>query len=123
MKWLRNTSGGIVTTKCVRENKRKRRKCAVTIAMATVSYQLALGLGIGGISSAEELLYDPDVVIVMKDKAFHVIKGAQPGNPLPNPAFSLQVGRDLVILLRNEDEVAHDFVSPLLMKAEDLQIS
>jgi hypothetical protein len=85
--------------------------------------QLALGLGIGGISSAEELLYDPDVVIVMKDKAFHVIKGAQPGNPLPNPAFSLQVGRDLVILLRNEDEVAHDFVSPLLMKAEDLQIS
>jgi len=85
--------------------------------------QLALGLGIGGISSAEELLYDPDVVIVMKDKAFHVIKGAQPGNPSPNPAFSLQVGRDLVILLRNEDEVAHDFVSPLLMKAEDLQIS
>jgi hypothetical protein len=30
---------------------------------------------------------------------------------------------DLVILLRNEDEVAHEFVSPLLMKAEDLQIS
>lgn len=84
---------------------------------------LALGLGIGGISSAEELLYDPDVVIVMKDKAFHVIKGAQPGNPLPNPAFSLPVGRDIVILLRNEDKVAHEFVSPLLMKAEDLQLS
>jgi len=84
---------------------------------------LALGLGSAGISVAEELLDDPDVVIVMKDKYFHVIKGAQPGNPLPNPAFSLQVGRDLVILLRNEDEVAHDFVSPLLMKAEDLQIS
>ena len=30
---------------------------------------------------------------------------------------------DIVILLRNEDEVAHEFVSPLLMKAEDLQIS
>ena len=84
---------------------------------------LALALGIGGISSAEESLYDPDVVLVMKDKYFHVIKGAQPGNPLPNPAFSLQVGRDIIIQLRNEDEVAHEFVSPLLMKAEDLQIS
>jgi hypothetical protein len=77
----------------------------------------------GEISSAEELLYDPDVVLVMKDKGFHVIKGAQPGNPLPNPAFSLPAGRDIVIQLRNEDEVAHEFVSPLLMKAEDLQIS
>ena len=75
-----------------------------------------------GISSAEEMLYDPDVVLVMKGKAFHVMKGTQPGNPLPNPAFSLKAGMDLVILLRNEDEVAHEFVSPLLMKAEDLQI-
>ena len=84
---------------------------------------LVLGLGIGGISLAEESLYDPDVVLVMKDKGFHVIKGAQPGNLLRNPAFSLPVGRDLVIQLNNEDEVAHEFVSPLLMKAEDLQIS
>ena len=84
---------------------------------------LALGLGMGEISLAEELLYDPDVVLVMKDKVFHVIKGAQPGNPLTNPAFSLPAGRDLVILLRNEDEVAHEFVSPLLMKVEDLQLS
>jgi hypothetical protein len=30
---------------------------------------------------------------------------------------------DLVILLRNEDDVAHEFVSPLLLKAEDLEIS
>src|SRR5262249_43971398 len=52
-----------------------------------------------------------------------VIKGAQPGNPLPNPAFSLPVGRDLIILFRNEDEVAHEFVSPLMLKAEDLQLS
>ena len=82
-----------------------------------------LGVGMGEISSAEESLYDPDVVLVMKNKVFHVLKGAQPGNPVSNPAFSLQVGMDLVILLRNEDEVAHEFVSPLLMKAEDLEIS
>ena len=84
---------------------------------------LTLGLGIGGIGSAEDLLYDPDVVLVMKDKGFHVIKGAQPGNPQRNPAFSLPVGRDLVIQLNNEDEVAHEFVSPLLLKAEDFQLS
>ena len=84
---------------------------------------LALALGIDGISAAEESLYDPDVVLVMKDKYFHVVKGAQPGNPKSNPSFSLPAGRDIVIELRNEDNVAHEFVSPLLMKAEDLQIS
>lgn len=87
---------------------------------------LALGLWSGGISLAEEWLYDPDVVLVMKDKVFHVIKGAQSDhseNSLANPAFSLPVGRDLVVLLRNEDNVAHEFVSPLLLKVEDLQLS
>lgn len=84
---------------------------------------LVITLGIAGISWAEELLYEPDVILVMKDKAFYVIEGGQPGNPLANPAFSLPVGRDIVVLLRNEDEVAHEFVSPLLMKVEDLQIS
>lgn len=89
---------------------------------------LVLGFWIGGISSAEELLYDPDVVLVMKDKVFHVIQGAQsensPAENSPaNPAFSLPVGRDLVVLLRNEDNVAHEFVSPLLLRVEDLQLS
>jgi hypothetical protein len=84
---------------------------------------LAIGMGMDGISEAEDMLDDPDVVLVMKDKAFHVSKGSQPGNPLLNSAFSLRVGMDLIILLRNEDEVAHEFVSPLLMKVEDLQIS
>jgi len=91
--------------------------------LAALVIPLTLGLGIGGIGSAEDSLYDPDVVLVMKDKGFHVIKGAQPGNPQRNPAFSLPVGRDLVIQLNNEDEVAHEFVSPLLLKAEDFQLS
>lgn len=84
---------------------------------------LSLGIWSGGVSSAEELLYDPDVVLVMKDKGFHVIKGEQSENLLLNPAISLPVGRDLVVLLRNEDEVAHEFVSPLLLKVDDLQLS
>lgn len=84
---------------------------------------VALGVGVSGISLAEELLYDPDVVLVMKNKAFQVIKGGPLENSVSNPAFSLQAGMDFVILLSNEDEVAHEFVSPLLMKAEDLEIS
>ena len=76
-----------------------------------------------GISLSEEMLYDPDVVLVMKNKAFQVIKGGLLENSVSNPTFSLRAGMDLVILLRNEDEVAHEFVSPLLKKAEDLEIS
>lgn len=120
---LRQTRGGLFTTECICESKGKGEKVLSRWLVTACVIPLALGIGIGGISSAEELLYDPDVVIVMKYKAFHVVKGAQPGNPLQNPAFSLQAGMDLVILLRNEDEVAHEFVSPLLIKAEDLQIS
>ncbi|MDC8449216.1 MAG: cupredoxin domain-containing protein [Nitrospira sp.] len=85
--------------------------------------QLVLGIGMGGIGLAEELLYEPDVVVVMKNKAFQVIKDGPLENSQSTPAFSLPVGMDLAILLRNEDEVAHEFVSPLLMKAEDLEIS
>ena len=77
-----------------------------------------------GISLAEELLYDPDVVLVMKNKAFQVIKGGQLENSVSNPAFSLQAGiENFVTVLSNEDEVAPKLSSPLHMKAEDLEIS
>lgn len=69
------------------------------------------------------MLYDPDVVLVMKDKVFQVSKEAHSEHSLANPAFSLPVGQDLVVLLRNEDQVAHEFVSPLLMKVENFQLS
>lgn len=120
---LRHTKGRLFTTEYSREQKGRVDKVLSRLSLIAFIIPLALGIGVGGISSAEELLYDPDVVLVMKDKGFHVVKGTQPGNSLPNPAFSLKAGMDLVILLRNEDEVAHEFVSPLLMKAEDLQIS
>jgi len=115
--------GQAFTTEYSREQKGRVDKVLSRLPLIALVIPLALGVGMGGLSSAEEPLYDPDVVLVMKNKGFHVIKGTQPGNPLPNPAFSLKAGMDLVILLRNEDEVAHEFVSPLLMKAEDLQIS
>ena len=104
-------------------NQKKTKGEPSRLALTASVVSLALGLGITGICFAEEWLYEPDVVLVMKDKAFHVVKGTQPEDQLQNPAFSLPAGMDLVVLLRNEDDVAHEFVSPLLMKVEYLQIS
>ncbi len=102
---------------------RRRKNVLSQWSVPAFILPLALGLWTGEISSAEELLYDPDVVLVMKDKVFQVSKEAQSEHSLANPAFSLPVGQDLVVLLRNEDEVAHEFVSPLLMKVENFQLS
>jgi hypothetical protein len=121
MQVLRQTRGGIFTAECVREKQRKGEN--VLSRLSLTALVIAIGLGIAGTSLAEELLYEPDVVLVMKDKVFHVVKGVQSENPLTNPAFSLPVGRDIVVLLRNEDNVAHEFVSPLLLKVDDLQLS
>ena len=107
----------------IRGEDKRGKNVPSRLPLIAFSISVALGVGVSDISSAEEMLYDPDVVLVMKDKTFHVIKGVPPGNSALNPAFSLPVGMDLVILLRNDDDVAHEFVSPLLVKAEDLEIS
>ena len=91
-------------------------------AAALMSMAMALGWGLPTTSVAEELEYVPDVVIVMKDKTFHISKGAERDKNLPYPTFSLAPRMDVVLLLRNEDTVAHEFVSPLLQKV-DLQLS
>jgi hypothetical protein len=49
-----------------------------------------------------------DVEVVMKDKGFHVITGES------EKGFMLVAGTQADIRLRNEDLVAHEFVSPLL---------
>ena len=100
---LRQTNGRLFTTECRREKKGRVDTVLSRLPLIAFVIPLVLGVGMGQISSAEELLYDPDVVLVMKNKGFHVIKGTQSGNSLPNPAFSLKAGMDLVILLRNEE--------------------
>jgi hypothetical protein len=116
--------GRLFSTECILvDDGRGKKVLSRDRSLIAFAIQLALWMVLSGISSADEMLYDPDVVLVMKNKVFQVIKGAQEGNSVPNPAFSLPVGMDLAILLRNEDEVAHEFVSPLLMKAEDIEIS
>src|SRR5215471_20362779 len=62
---------------------------------------------------AEELEYEPDVILVIKEKAFHMVKGNAPKENSLHPAFSLSPGQDVTLELRNEDKVPHEFVSPL----------
>lgn len=87
---------------------------------ALMSLTVALGWGFSGVTLAQGLEEAPDVVLIMKDKLFHILKGSELGKS--QPTFSLAPKRDVVVLLRNEDDVAHEFVSPLLQKV-DLQIS
>jgi len=67
-------------------------------------------------SNLSPIEMDSDVVIVMQDKAFHVIKGGDP-NP-DNPSFFMEAGVEHMITLRNEDTVAHEFVTPYFRNVE-----
>jgi hypothetical protein len=66
--------------------------------------------------------YDPDVIVVMKDQAFHVEKGDSVGAGPQAPRFSLPPGENLVLMLKNEDRIAHEFVSSLFQHV-DLQFA
>lgn len=73
MQVVRQTRDGIFTAECVRDKQGKDDN--VLSRLSLTALVIAAGLWIAGISSAEELLYEPDVVLVMKDKVFHVVKG------------------------------------------------
>lgn len=105
-------------------NRRPSRSPPLAAAVAFMSAAMALESGLLPTgSAAEEFEYVPDVVIVMKDKAFHIIKEAEADRDVSHPTFTLAPRMDIVLLLRNEDTVAHEFVSPLLQKVDHLQLS
>jgi hypothetical protein len=62
---------------------------------------------------AAELEYEPDVILVIKEKTFHMVKGNASGEDSPHLALSLSPGEDITLELRNEDKLPHEFVSPL----------
>jgi hypothetical protein len=110
-------------------NRDHRGRGAIGLAVMALGIPCSLLL-VGGVLGsdskvsglAEELEYTPDVVLVMKDKAFHIVKGTDQDKTLSDSSVLLAPGMDVVLLIRNEDKVAHEFVSPLLQKV-DLQIS
>ena len=82
---------------------------------------LLLGLTGGSpaaLAAAGEPEYEPDVILVIKEKAFHMVKGTPLADHLGHSAFSLSSGEEITLELRNEDHVPHEFVSPLFAKVE-----
>lgn len=72
----------------------------------------------GAFAQADEREYEPDVILVIKEKAFHMVKGNTSGQHSEHPAFSLPSGEEITLELRNEDTLPHEFVSPLFAKVE-----
>jgi len=72
----------------------------------------------GASPQAAEPEYEPDVSLVIKEKAFHVVKGNVVENDSPHPGLSLSPGQDIIVELRNEDKLPHEFVSPLFTQVE-----
>jgi len=66
---------------------------------------------------AAEPEYEPDVTLVIKEKAFHVLKGGAGEDPA-HVGLALFPGQDIILELRNEDKLPHEFVSPLFTMVE-----
>jgi|SRR6478672_1930553 hypothetical protein len=81
-------------------------------AVAAAGLVLAGGVGVGaeGVPAFPEKSQGK-VDVVMKDKGFRVSSGQS------EKGFMLVAGTQADINLRNDDTVAHEFVSPLLYKA------
>lgn len=68
--------------------------------------------------AAEREYDEPDVILAIKEKAFQVVKGNAFGEGSLHPSLSLSPGEDLVLELRNEDKLPHEFVSPVFTLVE-----
>lgn len=104
-------------------NRRSRRRGyryplpTLTLALALTAMVFAARCP-DGVAQVPEPEYDPDVIIVMKDQHFRVVKGDGVATDSKDPRFSLVPGGDIVLMLRNEDRIAHEFVSPLFQHVE-----
>jgi hypothetical protein len=70
------------------------------------------------LQAAEREYDEPDVILAIKEKGFQVIKGNTFGEDSPHPGFSLSPGDDIILELRNEDKLPHEFVSPVFTQVE-----
>lgn len=75
------------------------------------------GWALSAALQAAEPEYEPDVTLVIKEKAFHVLKGGAGEDPA-HVGLALFPGQDIILELRNEDKLPHEFVSPLFTMVE-----
>jgi hypothetical protein len=100
-----------------RSESRSAGACSTFLQLMVLAVVLAGGVCVA-LAQAEEAEYEPDVILVIKEKAFHMVKGKSAGENSLHPAFSLSAGEDIILELRNEDSLPHEFVSPLFAKVE-----
>ena len=102
----------------------KGRRCPFPAVVTALMLATVAGFALCTDVTAQvaESEYDPDVIVVMKDQAFHVEKGDGVGADPQAPRFSLVPGENIVLMLKNEDRIAHEFVSSLFQHV-DLQFS
>ena len=100
-----------------RNESRSAGACSLFVQFMVLALVLAGGACVA-LAQAEEPEYEPDVILVIKEKAFHMVKGKSAGENSLHPAFSLTAGEDIILELRNEDSLPHEFVSPLFAKVE-----
>jgi hypothetical protein len=104
-------------------HQRGERAWISSLPVVVVLLGMVLVVGSAGgahpaLAEAVEPEYEPDVVLVIKEKAFHMVKGVPLPDHLGHSAFSLSAGEEITLELRNEDYVPHEFVSPLFAKVE-----
>src|SRR5215831_20338013 len=102
---------------------RRERACLsrpLGLVLGPVVFTVALSgwAWTGAPPQAAEPEYEPDVSLVIKEKAFHVVKGNVVEDDSPHPGLSLSPGQDIIVELRNEDKLPHEFVSPVFTQVE-----
>jgi hypothetical protein len=89
------------------------RTLALVIRPMVLVVMLCGWTGAAVLVQAAEPEYEPDVILVIKEKTFQMLKGNASGEGLPHLVFSLSPGDEITLELRNEDRLPHEFVSPL----------
>ena len=69
------------------------------------------------LQAAEREYDEPDVILAIKEKAFQVVKG-NAAREDSHVGFSLAPGENIILELRNEDQLPHEFVSPVFTQVE-----
>src|SRR5499427_10732472 len=99
---------------------------APSVPLAPVLTPLVLAVVLSGwtwaiaavpLQAAEREYDEPDVILAIKEKAFQVVKGNAAGED-SHAGFSLAPGETIILELRNEDKLPHEFVSPVFTQVE-----
>jgi len=104
----------------------RRERAAPIGSLAPVLTPLVLAVVLSGwtwaiaavpLQAAEREYDEPDVILAIKEKAFQVVKGNAAGED-SHAGFSLAPGENIILELRNEDKLPHEFVSPVFTQVE-----